>query len=417
MEHMTFIHANSQLQEQSVLYDIVSADMEIKSSTKADVIDNTWSLTISEKTWEADPINEGDYIYCPGPEWGGPVTLITHSTGERTITLQGPTWRGLLFQKRIYPPSGEAYLSVENKEANQLISLIIGSHFGTLFHVPSTSTTSFITDQWRYESFAAGLHKTMRDNGLRLDLSFDNVNGYVVIQAKRANDLTNDIEISQDYNVDFTSTQGNIQKTNHCLALGTGELEQRQVLNVYRVGDQYYTTQPATLADKDIRTIILDYPNAENADELLKSALDKLQEGLDTRKIVVDDLNVGTEAELGDLIKVRDRLTGMSAKSEIVGKILTIEAGRTRVDIDVETTMKYTETPSPTVYEQPNDPNDGVNILYPGDIWIKTGVVYTWGDLATMTWAEVGTKMWGQYTDGTESITYIWDGSAWQLYS
>ena len=414
---MTFIHANSQMQEQSVLFDIISADMEIKSSTKADVIDNTWSITISEKSWEADPIVEGDYVYCPGTEWGGPVTLITHSTGDRTLTLQGPTWRGLLYQKRIYPPEGEAYLSVSNMEANNVIRTILGTHFGDLFYVPAISTTSFITDEWRYQSYAAGLHKTMRDNNLRLDLAFDNVNSRVIIQAKRANDMTNDVEISQDYNVDFTSTQGNVEKTNHCLALGAGELEERQVLNVYRVGDQYYTDRPAQLADKDLRTVILDYPNAENEDELLKSALDKLQDGLDTRKIVIDDLNVGTEAELGDLIKVRDRLTGMNARSEIIGKILTIQGGRIKVDIDVETTMKYTESQEPTIYEQPDDPNDGTNILYPGDIWIKTGVVYTWGDLLSMTWSEVGQKMWGQYTDGTQTITYIWDGNAWQLYS
>ena len=417
MDFLTFIHADSSLVEKSVISEIVSADAQIKSSVGADVIDNTFSITISEKVWESDPIYEGDYIYSPDTEWGGIVTLVSHSTGERTITLQGATWRGMLFQKRIYPPEGFAYLAVEDMEANEVIRTILGNAFGDLFTVADVTTRSYITAQWRYQSFAEGLHKTLRDNGLRLDLKFDNVNGCVVAQALPANDLTDIVEISQDYNIDFTSTSGNIQKTNHCLALGSGELEERVVLNVYRLGDQYYTEKPPQLAEKDVRTIILDYPNAENESELLESALDRLQSGLDTRKIVVDDFSAGTDAELGDLIRVRDRLTGMNARSEITSKILTIMMGVTKIDIDVQTTMKYTEAPNVTIYEQPDDPNDGINILHPGDIWIKTGVIYTWGSLLPVTWAEVGTKLWGQYTNGTGTITYVWDGNAWQLQS
>lgn len=417
MDFLTFIHADSSLSEKSIVPDIISADMQIKSSVGADLIDNTFSITIPESVWESDPILEGDFIYAPGTEWGGQVTLVSHSTGDRTITVQGATWRGLLFQKRIYPPDGYAYLSVTDTEANQVIRTIIGNSFGTLFTVANVTTRSFITAQWRYQSYAEGLHKTLRDNGLRLDLKFDNVNGCVVAQALPANDLTNVVEISQDYNIDFTSTSGNIQKTNHCLALGAGELEERAVLNVYRVGDQYYTERPQSLAEKDVRTIILDYPNAENESELLESALDRLQDGLDTRKIVVDDFSAGTDAELGDLIRVRDRLTGMNARSEIVEKILTIEMGRTKIDINVSTTMKYTESPEVTIYEQPTDPNDGINVLHVGDIWIKTGIVYTWGMLADVTWSDVGQKLWGQYTNGTGTMTYVWDGSAWQLTS
>ena len=417
MDFLTFIHADSSLNEKSIIPDIISADMEIKSSVGADLIDNTFSITIPECVWEEDPILEGDFVYAPDTEWGGQVTLVSHSTGDRTITVQGATWRGLLFQKRIYPPEGFAYLSVTDMEANQVISTILGNSFGTLYTVSSATTHSYITAQWRYQSIAEGLHKTLRDNGLRLDLKFDNVNGCVVVQALPANDLTNIVEISQDYNIDFTSTSGNIEKTNHCLALGSGELEERVVLNVYRVGNQYYTDKPDSLAEKDIRTVLLDYPNAEDESALLESALDRLQDGLDNRKIVVDDFSAGTDAELGDLIRVRDRLTGMNARSEIIEKILTIEMGRTKIDINVSTTMKYTEAPDVTIYEQPDDPNDGVNILHVGDIWIKTGIVYTWGMLADVTWSDVGQKLWGQYTNGTGTMTYVWDGSAWQLTS
>lgn len=58
MDFLTFIHADSSLSEKSIVPDIISADMQIKSSVGADLIDNTFSITIPESVWESDPILE-----------------------------------------------------------------------------------------------------------------------------------------------------------------------------------------------------------------------------------------------------------------------------------------------------------------------------------------------------------------------
>ena len=94
MDGMRWIHADADLVELRELTLIDDADMQVDIKSSAALIDNTWSITVSEKVWSEEPILEGHYIYCPGTEWGGPVTLIKHVTSSHQVTVQGPTWRG-----------------------------------------------------------------------------------------------------------------------------------------------------------------------------------------------------------------------------------------------------------------------------------------------------------------------------------
>lgn len=335
MDGMTWIHADENLVELRDLPLIDEADMQIDIKSSASLIDNTWSMTVSEKVWSEAPILEGHYVYSPRTEWGGPVTAIKHSTKNKTVTVQGPTWRGLLYQRRIYPPAGQGYRVFTNVEANQLIYDIIGTSFGNLFSFVTTPTGVNISAQFRYQSYAQGLQTVLADAGLRLDLAFYNSIPSLIVGAEPINRLANTVEISQDYGVNFTSEIGNIELANHCLALGGGELAERQVLEVYRVGDQYYTTRPAELADEDIRTVLLDYGNAEDDSDLLKSALDRLEQTAPKHSISINEVGLDVNMHLGDIINVRDRLTGLEAVSEVTQKILTIKGGRTAIDTQI----------------------------------------------------------------------------------
>lgn len=335
MDGLTIIHAKSNRDEIGVLTDVLEADMEISIAPDADLIDNTWSVTVSEGVWEADPITEGDYVYIPGTEWGGPVTFIRHSTGDRTVTVQGVTWRGLLFQRRIEPPAGEGYLVIEDEDVNEVIADLV-EPFGAVFSVPDAPSGATISARWRYQTVAGGLHQALRAGGQRLIVRYDQITKSAALSAGPVSDLSDEIEISQDYGVDFTSAVGQLEFANHCLALGSGELAARTVLNVYRDLDgSYVTERPESLTDAEIRTVLLDYPNAESAEELLKSAVQRLAEHAPEQTITVNELLVNAGAELGDIVGVRDRLTGLEAKSEIVQKILTVKDGRVNIDAKV----------------------------------------------------------------------------------
>ena len=371
MDGMTWIHANSNLREIRQLDLIISADMQVDVAPDAKLIDNTWSMTLPERVWAESPITKGQYVYAPGTEWGGPVTLVRHVTDAHQIILQGPTWRGLLHQKIIYPPAGQGYLVLEDVDANAAISLAAGDQLGSLFRVESEPAGVSISASYRYQSLAAGLQSVFREKGLRLSIAFDPSIPAAVVSAVPVSDLSQQVEISQDYGVDFSSEIGNVEEANHCLALGRGELAARQVAHVYRIGNTYYLERPSSLTDADLRTVKLDYPNAEDEDELVAAAVDKLRERSSRQQISVDELAIDLSIELGDLVSVRDRVTGLAAKTEAQTKILNIAGGRTAVSLTVAALM-----------------GAGSSV-----------VLQYWQDLNTVTWDEVAAFTWGSFIE------------------
>lgn len=335
MDGLTWIHADENLAEIREIISIDEADMQTDIKSSAQLIDNTWSMTLSEKVWSEAPIREGHYIYSPGTEWGGPVTLIKHVTGKKLVTVQGPTWRGLLYQRRIYPPAGQGYRVYTNIDANDLIGSVVGQTYGPIFIFSGEESGVLVSAQFRYQSYAVGLQTVLADAGLRLAIRFDNTIPAAVLSAEPVNQLSDAIEISQDYGINFTSEIGNIELANHCLALGGGELAEREVLEVYRVGDTYYTTRPASLPTDAIRTVLLDYGSAESTADLLKSAIERLQATAPKQSISINELPLNIDMQLGDQLNVRDRLTGLEALSEVTNKILTIKQGRTEIDTQI----------------------------------------------------------------------------------
>lgn len=337
MDGIRWIHADASLNDLRVLDLITSADMQTDIRSNAQLIDNTWSITLLESIWQQMPINEGHYVYCNGTEWGGVVTMVNHNTEDGTITVQGPTWRGLMHQKRIRPASGQGYRTYTNVDANQLIRNVVGSSFGSLITVTSATAGTNVTASFRYETYAQGLETALRSVGMRLNIAYDQTIPGAVLSALPVNDWSDTIEISQDYNVNFVSQIGNVELANHCLALGKGELADRTVLDVWRVGNTCYTNRPASITDATERTVLLDYPNAEDSTDLLKSAVERLQETAPSQSITVDELRIDMSAELGDKIPVRDRLTGLTATSEITSKILNVTDGITTISVNVST--------------------------------------------------------------------------------
>ena len=181
MMAMRWIHANGSREDVRELRDILSADMQVKIAAGAEMVDNTWSVTIPESAWNAAPVEIGHYLYSPGTEWGGPVTLVTHSTGDKTVTLQGPTWRGLLFRKLIYPAAGEDYYEITDADANAALATLIGSRFGSLMAVSSAVSGVEVSGRWRYATLAEAIDGMFRAYNLRLDIAYDDVNGYAVL--------------------------------------------------------------------------------------------------------------------------------------------------------------------------------------------------------------------------------------------
>ena len=63
-------------------------------------------------------------------------------------------------------------------------------------------------------------------------------------------------------------------------------------------------------------------------------------------------------------------------------------------------------------YIQPTDPNDGTNVLYDGDIWVKREDAKTWNDTANMTWDQLASRKWESFYG---DYIYVWKNGAWKF--
>lgn len=336
MDEMMFYHANSLGEEVSVVDSMKSLDIEVNISKSAKVDDNSFQIVVNELLWGKSPIVGGDMIYVPDTEWGGIVTQITHKTADSTITINGITWRGFLYCMAVEPPSGYAYLTFSDIDANAAIALAVGNRYSDLIAVSSAVTGVSVSGQWRYRTVADCLNSTLEEYGMRLKIVWNNVLGKMVLSAEPVDELTDQIELSQDYGVDFTSKDGQKIVYNRCLALGKGELLERMVRNVYYLDGNYYTSKPSGWDDDAERTLIFDYPNVESADDLIRSAKDKLSENVPTKSISINQVTANIPAELGDIIGARDRLTGMVGTSRVIRKIMKLTDIGFSIEMGVE---------------------------------------------------------------------------------
>jgi hypothetical protein len=317
------------------LTSISEADIELSIAPDASVVNNSFSVTLDEAAWAQDPIEIGHSIYIPGTEFGGIVTLIIHNTAQRSVTMRGPTWRGILFQQAIEPPPEQSHYILTDTDANTAILSAVGPYFGGLFRVSTEVTDIDVNASWRYITCAGGLHAALASSGARLNVAYNNADKVVDLWAALARDLSNAVELSQDFGVDFTSSAGRLETYNRCLALGPGELAARMVVNVYRDEEGYHTTKPSSWDEDAERTVVLDYPNAESEADLIASAQDRLREFEAENTITIDQLLAAADVEMGDRVSVRDRLTGMTAQATIYSKILSIQGGVIKIDLKV----------------------------------------------------------------------------------
>lgn len=336
MDGLMFYHSNANGEELSVIDDIIALDFENNIGVKATEKDNSFSMTMSESYWAKIPVQNGDGIYIPGTEWGGIVSNVEHKTTNGSVTVSGLTWRGILHCIIVEPPSGQSYLVVSNVDANVAIGMAIGSRYTSLIKVSTAVCGVNVSGEWRYRTVADCLNTTLASYGLRLKIVWDNTINKMVLSAEPVDELTDQIELSQDYGVDFTSSDGNSYLRNRCLALGSGTGENRLVRNYYYWDGDVVTTKPSGWDDEEERTILLDYPNAEDENQLYDSARKRLLDYSPKKSIVINQINVDVSTDLGDIIGARDRLTGMVGESRVVKKIMSLKSGTIKIDMGVE---------------------------------------------------------------------------------
>jgi hypothetical protein len=314
------------IEKQSILnfnaWDLVSG---LSSEYEA----NDFQLSMPETVWNEMPVIKGHYLYEPGTEWGGRVEGIAHINGE--IQLKGATWRGLLARKIVSPPALSAYKVITSIDANTAISTLVGTSFGELIKVKSESAGVNVSGQFRYTNLLSAIHTMLDQYGLRLKVEFDGKT--VWLSAEAVTDLSDESELSQDYSAPVESSQDESQAYNHVIALGSGELVDREVIELYRddAGTISTTPLPEGIEDKQI---VLDFPNAESTEELTKAATDKLIETAPVSEVSID-LSEAQGLNLGDLVGGRDRITNLQIVKPITQIIRRVDSSGESIEYKV----------------------------------------------------------------------------------
>ncbi|MCL2492502.1 MAG: hypothetical protein FWF33_00460 [Clostridiales bacterium] len=323
---MEIIVANPYREDIAYLMGADTIDFEIGKS-------NDFEIKIAKNLARDIWLEDGTYLYIAGTEWGGIVEETESATNDNAVTYSGTTWRGLLDKSVIEPPAGQDYLIVSGDIRAILRQLIVGAadsraYFGVPSGALGVSVSSWTVD--RYATALTTIGKILASVGYRIDISVQPGDIFAVtVDAIPIVDHSQDNEYSQD-----NPTSGGIRVNrytggvNHLICLGQGELKNRLVIHLYVMGDgkiqqggtPYFTGEA-------MRTDIYDYSSAENAAELLKGGLQRLNE-LRSRNsfelVGYDD----HDYPIGDIVGGRDFDTGIYVSEPVTGKILRIESGK-----------------------------------------------------------------------------------------
>ncbi len=295
---------------------------------------NDFEITISLADWNSN-IKVGCRVYAPKSEIGGIIGGIKTDTATDTITLTGYTWRGLLKKKVISPPANEAYKKVSG-DLNDILSQIIGNNFNDKIRAKQSKSGISITYQFdRYTDMLSGFSKMLLKKNYKLKIEYiqqeQGAAGFVEVSAVPIFDYSKKIELSQDSQVNFISEQVS-NACNHLIALGKGELTDREVIHLYADRNGVVSNVQTFFG---IDEVCETYENV-NSENLKEDALKEFDNRIAKSTFKMDIASLGIDVDIGDIVGGRDYITGISAKKPLFEKIITTENGLTSIQYNLE---------------------------------------------------------------------------------
>ena len=299
--------------------------------------DNDYEIKIRRDSWREE-YTFGNVLYIPGTEYGGIIGEINTDTSLDTISILGRTWRGKLDKKIIVPPAGQDYATASG-ELNQILRNLITGQFGDYFVVSQTDTRINIASYQfdRYCTLLAGITKMLKSVEHKLHIEYVQQErgqpGYVELSAVPIVDYSNEIELSQDSQLNF-SFKNNRNGVNHLICLGKGELQERKVVDLYVQEDGSIGTTQYYAGIQEVAEVYED-TSSESA-ELQEKGTEKLQELMNSTTFSMDVETLGIDVEIGDIVGGRDYLTGLYAKKPIKEKIYKVTGGKESLEYEIE---------------------------------------------------------------------------------
>ena len=273
-------------------------------------------------------------FYIEGTEYGGIFEYLHESSVSTYQTRKGWTWRGLLTQSIVIPPSGSDYRIVSG-EANSVIRSLLSDVLGGFFSVPETDSGCEISSYQfgLYTNLLDGLMDMLAGYGYRLNIRAEKVAASapiaVYVEAVPVKMIEGTFNSDSPVEIEMTVDKMGI---NHLVCMGSGELQNRMRVDLYIDGaggvseTQYYT-------GFDERTAYYDYASAESRDDLVKYGTERLLELASSNTVGIHASETET-LEVGDLVRAQHNKTVV--RLPIVRKILKLERGMFRQEYRVK---------------------------------------------------------------------------------
>lgn len=306
-------------------------DMELGSSALSRA-KNDFTITMSIDMMPEE-INQGSLIYEVGTEFGGIVNGIGADTSINKATIYGTLWRGVMAQKVISPPHGQAYYQARG-EANSAISDLIDHQFDGLIVANAELSNITVYHDFRYINLLESLEKMLTEQNARLDIKAVYMDKQIkaVVSAVPVNNYSNEIELSNDYGITLNAKKIK-NGVNHVICLGKGELTERTVIHLYKQENGIITTDETyAIKGANERTITYDYSSAETEEELVEGGKKKFIEKCDEESL---SIAISVNVEIGDIVGARERITGIYMQKAVTQKIAKGYIDRVKIDYKV----------------------------------------------------------------------------------
>lgn len=301
--------------------------------------ENSFLITCNRAEWENVPDNAR--IYIPGTEYGGIYKRLESDTRYNAVAVGGYTWRGMLQNKVICPPSGEDY-AVDSGELNQILARRVSEALPGLFVGSEESTGVTVSYRYgRYVTLHEGLKEMLRSAGYKMRIQYDQEQCRVVVDAVPIVDYSPEIEYSSDMNANYSMVI-NKMGVNHLICLGSGELKDRTIIHLY-ADVNGVISQTQTQFGADEVTDVYDYAGAE-ADNLIESGTDQMKANASKNEFAID-LESAQDVAVGDIVGCRDYITGNTMTAPITTKVVKWKNGFETVEYQLSEEVTVEQTP------------------------------------------------------------------------
>lgn len=300
------IYTDANREEQGIIYNF---DVDIDLANEMD-----FELSVSMRN---NIMQGGSWWYINDTEYGGVVNKVSVVTSEMEIRYIGSSFRGILNDKIIEPPTGDDYRIVSGDAVSIINALLSEAGISNVFRMSGESwnVSSFQFD--RYISLYDGISAILAEHGKVLRLVVKD--GFITMYSDDPMDYTEQGVNIGDNKTEFNITQV-IRRYNHIICLGQGELKERQVIHLYLDAHGNISDYPVYTGIED-RTAVYDYSSASSLDELRKGGIERLNElNSDYFDMSLPDMTM----QIGDILGGTEEITGITVKKQVSNIIAKI---------------------------------------------------------------------------------------------